>query len=948
MSRAEQKKENMDYKDTINLPQTQFEMKANLANREPAMLEAWEKAGLYQRIQEATAARPLWILHDGPPYANGDLHMGHAINKILKDIVVKSRLMAGYRSPYVPGWDCHGLPIELQVEKKFGKVGQKLDAAAFRAQCREYAGQQVELQKTGFRRMGVIGDWDVPYQTMAFTYEANMIRALAAIIDKGHLIQGAKPVHWCFDCGSALAEAEIEYQDKVSPAIDVLFRAVDRQSLLTAFAVTDPGGELGVPIWTTTPWTLPANQAVALNAELDYVLLNVQWRQQNISIVIAADMQDAVVTRLALEQAKVLGKVKGQALEHLLLQHPFYARQVPVILGGHVTTEAGTGAVHTAPGHGEEDFQVGQKYDLPISNPVGPDGVYLEDTELFAGQWVWKANETIIELLQSNGVLLFNENFEHSYPHCWRHKTPTAYRVTPQWFISMDQAQLRKNALEAIADVRWVPGWGEERIRGMVLNRPDWCISRQRTWGVPITLFVNKVSGELHPQTQQLMQQVAQLVEQEGVDCWFGSDIYQRLGVDPAQWQRVNDILDVWFDSGVSHRCVLDERAVLKRPADLYLEGSDQHRGWFQSSLLTSVAMHDTAPYKQVLTHGFVVDADGRKMSKSLGNVMLPGKVMNSLGADVLRLWVAAADYRGEMSVSEEILKRVSDAYRRIRNTARFLLGNLHGFDPADALPAESILPLDRWAIDRALQLQNEVQQAYEDYQFLQVYQKVHHFCAFDMGAFYLDIIKDRLYTTKADSQPRRSAQTAMYHVLEAMLRWVAPVLSFTAEEIHSHVPGQRSESVLLETWWQGLFELDQAAVERVRWQRIMELREAVSRSTEQLRRSGAVGSSLAVEVQLWSSGEYKEALDWLGDELRFVLITSDTHVHTLEAAPPEAERVKLDAGEIALVVTPSQHEKCVRCWHYCSDVGADPEHPEACLRCVENVSGAGEHRRVA
>jgi len=948
MSRAEQKKENMDYKDTINLPQTRFEMKANLANREPAMLEAWEKAGLYQRIQEATAARPLWILHDGPPYANGDLHMGHAINKILKDIVVKSRLMAGYRSPYVPGWDCHGLPIELQVEKKFGKVGQKLDAAAFRAQCREYAGQQVELQKTGFRRMGVIGDWDAPYQTMAFTYEANMIRALAAIIDKGHLMQGSKPVHWCFDCGSALAEAEIEYQDKVSPAIDVLFRAVDRQSLLTAFAVTDPGGELGVPIWTTTPWTLPANQAVALNAELDYVLLNAQWRQQNISIIIAADMQDAVVTRLALDQAKILGKVKGQALEHLLLQHPFYARQVPVILGEHVTTEAGTGAVHTAPGHGEEDFQVGQKYDLPISNPVGPDGVYLEDTELFAGQWVWKANETIIELLQSNGVLLFNENFEHSYPHCWRHKTPTAYRVTPQWFISMDQGQLRKNALEAIADVRWVPGWGEERIRGMVLNRPDWCISRQRTWGVPITLFVNKASGELHPQTQQLMQQVAQLVEQEGVDCWFGSDIYQRLGVDPAQWQRVIDILDVWFDSGVSHRCVLDERAVLNRPADLYLEGSDQHRGWFQSSLLTSVAMHDTAPYKQVLTHGFVVDADGRKMSKSLGNVMLPGKVMNSLGADVLRLWVAAADYRGEMSVSEEILKRVSDAYRRIRNTARFLLGNLHGFDPADALPAESILPLDRWAIDRALQLQNEVQQAYEDYQFLQVYQKVHHFCAFDMGAFYLDIIKDRLYTTKADSQPRRSAQTAMYHVLEAMLRWVAPVLSFTAEEIHSHVPGQRSESVLLETWWQGLFELDQAAVERGRWQRIMELREAVSRSTEQLRRSGAVGSSLAVEVQLWSSGEYKEALDWLGDELRFVLITSDTHVHTLETAPPEAERVKLDAGEIALLVTPSQHEKCVRCWHYCSDVGADPEHPEACLRCVENVSGVGEHRRVA
>jgi len=938
----------MEYKDTINLPQTEFAMKANLANREPAMLEAWENAGLYQLIQKATSERPLWILHDGPPYANGDIHMGHAVNKILKDIVVKSRLMAGYRSPYVPGWDCHGLPIELQVEKKFGKVGHKLDAAAFRAQCREYAGQQVELQKAGFRRMGVIGDWDEPYQTRDFTYEANMIRALATIIEKGHLMQGAKPVHWCFDCGSALAEAEIEYQDKISPAIDVLFRAVDRESLLEVFAVADPGGELGVPIWTTTPWTLPANQAVALNAELDYVLLNAQWRQQNISVVIASDLREDVVARLALERANVLGQVKGRALENLLLQHPFYARQVPIILGEHVSTEAGTGAVHTAPGHGEEDFQVGQKYDLPISNPVGPDGVYLEHTELFGGQWVWKANETINELLQANGVLLFNEAFEHSYPHCWRHKTPTAYRVTPQWFISMEQASLRKNAVEAIANVRWVPGWGEERIRGMIQNRPDWCISRQRTWGVPITLFVNKASGELHPQTQELMQQVSQLVEQEGVDCWFADDIYQRLGVDSAQWQRVNDILDVWFDSGVSHRCVLDERAELQRPADLYLEGSDQHRGWFQSSLLTSVAMHDTAPYKQVLTHGFVVDADGRKMSKSLGNVMLPGKVMNSLGADVLRLWVAAADYRGEMSVSDEILKRVSDAYRRIRNTARFLLGNLHGFEPAHALAAENLLPLDRWAVDRALQLQNDVQQAYEDYQFLQVYQKVHHFCAFDMGAFYLDIIKDRLYTTAAGSLPRRSAQTAMYHVMEAMLRWITPVLSFTAEEIHTHMPGKRSESVLLETWWQRLFELDQPEVERARWERILEVREAVSKSIEQVRRSGAAGSSLAVEVDLWLSGEYKEALDWLGDELRFVLITSDARVHALDTSPDEAERVNLDGEEIALMVAPSEHEKCVRCWHYRADVGSDPEHPEACLRCVDNVTGSGEHRRVA
>jgi isoleucyl-tRNA synthetase len=796
--------------------------------------------------------------------------------------------------------------------------------------------------------MGVIGDWDQPYATLAYQYEADMIRALSDIIKKGHLLQGSKPVHWCFDCGSALAEAEIEYQDKVSPAIDVLFRAVDRSALLAVFAASDNGGELGIPIWTTTPWTLPANQAVALHAELDYVLLHAVWREKAINLVVAADLQEAVTARLALSEVRLLGRVQGKALEHLQLQHPFYKRQVPVILGEHVTTDAGTGAVHTAPGHGQEDFQVGQQYGLPITNPVGPDGIYLDDTELLAGQWVWKANETITELLQTNGVLLYNEKFEHSYPHCWRHKTPTAFRVTPQWFISMDQAGLRDQAVNAIGEVRWVPSWGEERIKGMVANRPDWCISRQRTWGVPITLFVDGKTGELHPDTHELMEQVARRVEQEGVDCWFSEDIYQHLGVDPARWQRVKDILDVWFDSGVSHRCVLDERDELRRPADLYLEGSDQHRGWFQSSLLTSVAMHEHAPYRQVLTHGFVVDADGRKMSKSLGNVVEPGKVMNSLGADVLRLWVAAADYRGEMSVSEEILKRVADAYRRIRNTARFLLGNLHGFEPEDALPPAKILPLDRWAIDRALQLQEEVQQYYEDYQFLQIYQKVHNFCAFDMGAFYLDIIKDRLYTTGASSLPRRSAQTAMYHILEALLRWITPILSFTAEEIHEHVPGSRSESVLLETWWQGLFPLDHPGQERARWEQILELREAVSKSIEQVRRSGEAGSSLAVEVDLWLEGDYKAAMDWLGDELRFVLITSAARVHALPAAPMDAERVKLAGGEIALRVTPSENAKCVRCWHYRADVGADPDHPEACLRCVENVAGAGEQRKVA
>jgi isoleucyl-tRNA synthetase len=943
----------MDYKDTINLPQTEFAMKANLANREPAMIAAWEQAGLYPLIQEQTAGRPTWVLHDGPPYANGDIHIGHAVNKILKDMVVKSRLLAGYRSPYVPGWDCHGLPIELQVEKKFGKVGQKVDAATFRKHCRDYAERQIDLQRDGFRRMGVLGDWYDPYMTMAFRYEADMIRALARIVRGGHLTKGAKPVNWCFDCGSALAEAEIEYRDKTSPAIDVLFRAVDPAALFGAFDV-DPAAaphadaEAGIPIWTTTPWTLPANEAVALHAELDYVLLAGRRDGRLLALVVAADLLDAVSQRLGLQEIRELGHAPGRALEHLRLHHPFYARDVPVVLGDHVTVDAGTGAVHTAPGHGEEDFAVGALYGLPVNNPVGADGRYLDHVELFAGEMVWAANDHVLAVMRERGTLLHAEPFEHSYPHCWRHQSPTAFRVTPQWFISMEQAGLRSQALAAIRSVRWIPGWGEERIAGMVDNRPDWCISRQRTWGVPITLFVDCQDGSLHPDSDALMAKTAGLVEQEGVDCWYADDIYQRLGVDQGAYEKVTDILDVWFDSGVSHHCVLDQRSELGRPAHMYLEGSDQHRGWFQSSLLTSVAMHGTAPYREVLTHGFVVDAEGRKMSKSLGNVISPVKVMNTLGADVLRLWVAAADYRGEMSVSDEILKRVADAYRRIRNTARFLLGNLDGFRPADVLAPADLLPLDRWAVDRAAQLQEQVRQVYDDYLFLQIYQKVHHFCAVDMGAFYLDVLKDRLYTTPRDGRARRSAQTAMYHVLEAMVRWIAPVLSFTAEEIHQHVPGGRSASIFLETWYEGLFELDDAAAERLRWQRVMKVREEVSKSIEAVRRDGRAGSSLAVEVDLWLEGPLAEAIASLGDELRFVLLTSDARAGLLSEAPADVERIHLDEGEIALRVTPSEHTKCVRCWHYRADVGSDPEHPELCGRCVENIAGDGEVRRIA
>ena len=941
----------VDYKATINLPHTRFPMKANLANREPGMLKQWEDSDLYGRIQAHTVERPLYVLHDGPPYANGDIHIGHAVNKVLKDMVVKSRLLAGFRAPYVPGWDCHGLPIELQVEKKVGKVGQKVDARTFRQKCREYAGRQIDLQRKGFKRLGVLGEWEHPYATRDFRYEADMVRALAGIVEAGHLTQGAKPVHWCFDCGSALAEAEIEYQDKTSPAIDVLFPAADPAALLGRFGVDGLDGALGIPIWTTTPWTLPANLAVALNAELEYALVAGEWRGQALALVIASDLVGPVSDRIGLERTEVLGTIEGAALERLSLRHPFYDRESLVILGEHVTTEAGTGAVHTAPGHGEEDFAAGRDYDLGILNPVGPNGLYLEDTELFGNQFVWKANDTIIERLEADGMLLHVEPYEHSYPHCWRHKSPTAFRVTPQWFISMDQAGLRESALEAIPGVRWVPHWGEERIRGMVEGRPDWCISRQRTWGVPIPLFVRVGSGELHPDTVALMHRVADLVEAEGIDTWYADDLFQRLGVDSENWERVTDILDVWFDSGVSHFCVLDQREALRRPADLYLEGSDQHRGWFQSSLLTSAALHGDAPYRQVLTHGFVVDADGKKMSKSLGNVVAPQDVMNRLGADILRLWVAAADYRQEMTVSDEILNRVADAYRRIRNTARFLLGNLDGFTPADVLAPEELLPLDRWAVDRAHALQQDIGQAYEDYEFFRVYQKVHHFCVVDMGAFYLDVIKDRLYTTGRDSQPRRSAQRAMFHILEVLVRWIAPVLSFTAEEIWAEIPGERVDSVFMATTYDGLFPLTDTK-QRATWDQVMVLREAVARAIETLRKAGECGSSLTTEVGVYADGDAGDALDWLGDELRFILITSEALSGRLLDASADTQRVSTEVGEVALWVKPSAHEKCVRCWHQRADVGSNEQHPELCGRCVENVeailgSGEGERRRI-
>ena len=938
-----------DYKNTINLPQTDFPMKADLAQREPKQLERWAAQDIYGSIRKAAKGRPAFVLHDGPPYANGVIHLGHAVNKILKDIIVKARTVAGFDAPYVPGWDCHGLPIELAVEKKHGRPGHKLDARAFRAACREFAGKQIDSQRADFKRLGVFGDWERPYLTMDPRYEAQQIRALGKIIDNGHLYRGLKPVHWCLDCRSALAEAEVEYEDRTSTAIDVAFRCVDAAEFARRLGVD--AAKLGampvsLMIWTTTPWTLPANEAVTLRSDLEYACVLVERNGATEALLLADGLLAACLTRYGLA-GQVLGRCSGAALEGLMLEHPWLAKQVPVILGDHVTLEAGTGAVHTAPAHGQEDFAVGKLYGLPVVNPVGPDGRFAPGTELVAGLKVDAAGPVIVAQLLERGRLLHQEPHPHSYPHCWRHKTPLIFRATSQWFISMDSRGLRAGALRDIKQVKWTPEWGEARITGMIDNRPDWCLSRQRTWGVPITLFTHRSTGALHPRTQELITQVAARVEREGIDAWFALDPAELLGADAEQYEKAVDVMDVWADSGLSFECVAALRADFSSPVDLYLEGSDQHRGWFHSSLLMSEALYARAPYRGVLTHGFTVDEQGRKMSKSLGNGIEPQDITKTLGADMLRLWVAATDFSNEMSLSQEILKRMSDSYRRLRNTVRFLLGNLHGFEPAQALPAEQLVALDRWALERARELHAVIDAAYRDYQFHLIYQKVHNFCVVDLGGFYLDIIKDRLYTTPAASSARRSAQTAMWHIAEAMARWLAPILSFTAEEIWRELPGPRAESVFLSTWHQ--LPAASAAPAAIDWAALIALRSDVARELERLRVAGEIGAPLQAELDVYCKAEQFARLNVLGDELRFVMITSKARVHFIEAVPPGAvEATSIAGGGVWLQVQRTAAAKCVRCWHHCDDVGHSGEHSELCGRCIGNITGPGEARRYA
>ena len=938
----------VDYKATLNLPGTEFAMKANLAVREAKWLEEWYADNIYQQIRASRIGKKKYVLHDGPPYANGQIHLGHAVNKVLKDIIIKSRVMDGFDAPYVPGWDCHGLPIELKVEEKVGKVGVKVDAATFRKQCREYAYTQVELQKKDFVRMGVFGDWDHPYLTMDFGQEANIVRALGEIQKAGHVQPGLKPVNWCLDCGSALAEAEVEYEDKKSDAIDVGFTVVDLADLSARLGVTVTDST-DIVIWTTTPWTIPANQAVALHADIDYQLVTARGTDKAAqNLILAKDLVESATERYGFSTVEVLADFTGTTLENLQLQHPLIQdRQVPIILGEHVIASSGTGAVHTAPGHGVDDYKVGLLYNLKVDNPVGGNGVYLPTAPIFAGEHIYKANPKIIAALSEAGKLWAHVAIKHSYPHCWRHKTPIIFRATPQWFISMDEHGLRQDALNAIEnDISFVPDWGKNRIESMIEGRPDWCISRQRTWGVPIPFFVHKDTNELHPRTAELIEDVAKLIEQEGIDGWFNREAKDFIGADAEHYNAVRDTLDVWFDSGTTHYAVLRQREELTDPADLYLEGSDQHRGWFQSSLLTSIAINKRAPYKALLTHGFVVDEKGRKMSKSIGNVITPQDIIKDMGADGLRFWIASADYRYEMTAGKEIFNRASDGYRRIRNTLRFLLANLNGFTPAsDALPVDQLIALDQYILQRASDVQKTIQQAYEEMNFHIVASALTNFCINDLGGFYLDIIKDRQYTSKADSQARHSAQTALYHLVQAFVRWMAPILSFTAQEAWPLIPGQTEKYVFTTEWYDIPVASTANLISEADWQTLISVKSAVNKQIEAARNAKLIGSNLSAKVELWANAELKAILDQLDNELRFVLITSTVMVNTFDAA--QGENTEIEG--LRVKVSAAEGEKCARCWHVLPDVNTHVAHLGLCSRCIINLpTGQGEERKYA
>ena len=944
-----------DYRSTLNLPDTPFPMRGDLPRREPGWVQQWDKEGLYKRLRDARVGKPLFVLHDGPPYANGQIHMGHAVNKVLKDMIVKTRQLMGFDAQYAPGWDCHGLPIENAIEKEFGR---KLSRDDMQAKSRAYATAQIGQQMVDFKRLGVLGDWDHPYRTMDFANEAGELRAFKRVIERGFVYRGLKPVYWCFDCGSSLAEFEIEYADKKSFTIDVGFKCAEPAKLAAAFGLPSLAKDAFVVIWTTTPWTIPANQALNLNPQLEYSLVDTARGL----LLLASALVEKCLERYGLI-GTVVATTLGQSLDEIRFRHPFaevdpgYDRLSPIYLADYATADDGTGIVHSSPAYGVDDFNScvshGMKID-EILNPVQGSGVYAPELPLFGGQFIWKAQQAIVDALRDAGRLFATSQITHSYPHCWRHKTPVIYRAAAQWFVRMDEgegvctedkapATLRQLALAAIDQTTFYPENGKVRLRDMIAGRPDWCISRQRSWGVPIPFFLHKDSGELHPRTMEILDQAADIVERGGIEAWSRVTVEEMLGAEDApNYTKSTDILEVWFDSGSTFFHVLrgTHKGTAEHPgfhpdgpeADLYLEGHDQHRGWFHSALLLACALYGRAPYRGLLTHGFTVDSKGIKMSKSLKNGIEPQAVSDKLGAEIIRLWVAASDYSGDIAGDDKILARVVDGYRRIRNTLRFLLANTSDFDHAtDAVPLHDLLEIDRYALARAAQLQAEILQHFQVYEFHPVVSKLQIYCSEDLGAFYLDVLKDRLYTTAPKSFARRSAQTALWHITHAMLRWMAPMLSFTAEEAFPVFAPGASFSIFTETFWH-LESGDSALI--AKWDRVHAIREAANKAIEEVRKNGGVGSSLQAELTIAAHAEDRALLASLGDDLKFVTITSAVTV--------------VEGDELVVTVTPSAATKCERCWHYRADVGADAAHPTICGRCTSNLFGTGEVRSIA
>ena len=930
-----------DYKNTLNLPKTNFPMKGNLPSREPLIQKKWEDEDLYNKLLSLNKNSKKFILHDGPPYANGDIHIGHAVNKILKDIILKSKILSGYSTPFVPGWDCHGLPIELQVEKKL-KKGVDISDKDFRKLCREYAAEQVTRQKKDFKRLGILADWENPYLTSDKEFESSTLKVLEKIYNNGHLQKGFKPVHWCVKCQSALAEAEVEYEEKESTAVDIKFYFKFQDNLLETFKIKDLKGKASVVIWTTTPWTLPSNKSVAVNKDVNYILIS--GNDEN--YVIANELFDKFNERVEGEFTKI-GSCLGSDLVGFALNHPFLDDIVEVIDSDHVTTDSGTGCVHIAPAHGTDDFLLGKRFGLEILNPILSNGVFSGKPNNLNGTHVYKLDDLIIELLVNNNALLSKNKFRHSYPHCWRHKTPLIYRATPQWFISMSKNNLLSNVIKKTSDVNWIPLWGEARIKGMLEGRPDWCISRQRKWGVPITLLINKKTGEPHSNSSIIFSRICKLVEEYGIEKWFDIDIEELID-NPEDYEKVQDTLDVWFDSGSSHSAVLEKKPQLSFPADLYLEGSDQHRGWFQSSLITSVAVCNEPPYKAAMTHGFTVDAKGNKMSKSKGNVIAPQKIIDRLGSDILRLWVASTDSSSEMNVSEEILNRTSDKYRKIRNTIKFLLSNIADYDPTNLSNQSITIELDKWILKKTFAVQDEIKKHYDSYNFHLLSQTIHSFCVNELGSFYLDIIKDRQYTCKKDSQERLSAQHTMYCITKMLLLWIAPICPHTAEEAWSHIPNNKDKSIFYNNW----FNIDNSLIEKCNinndnWDHVIEIKKVVSKALEEKRAENIIGSPLDADVIINCSSELENILKIFGNELKFIFITSSVTLNKLNN-DKLSDIIGINDHKISVDIKNSINKKCERCWHKCATVGKDKKYSSICSRCVSNVYGDGEVRKNA